>query len=191
LDFGSSCLPSTENITDAQAYASAHGIPAFMTEFGNLYSAVSELGANQNLIGWTEWAYTGQGDITGSPDSEWLVNNPELPPTGDNVNTAALQTLAEPYPQEISGTPDSYSFDNGTFQFSYSTEEADGLGSFPAGSQTTISVPSVEFPNGYEVSVTGGQVVSAPDAPELVIASENGASTVTVTVTADGGAGAG
>ena len=135
LDFGSSCLPSTENITDAQAYASAHGIQAFMTEFGNLYSsvsdqtdtAVSELGANQNLIGWTEWAYTGQGDITGSPDSEWLVNNPELPPTGDNVNTAALQTLAEPYPQEISGTPDSYSFDNGTFQFSYSTEEADGL----------------------------------------------------------------
>ena len=91
-------------------------------------------------------------------------------------------------PQAISGTPDSYSFDNGTFQFSYSTEEADGLGSFPAGSQTTISVPTVEFPNGYDVSVTGGQVVSGPDAPELVIASDNGASTVTVTVTAGSGA---
>ncbi|MFY9765263.1 MAG: hypothetical protein WAK42_09730, partial [Mycobacterium sp.] len=50
----------------------------------------------------------------------------------------------------LSGTPDSYSFDNGTFQFSYSTEEADGLGSFPAGSQTTITVPSVEFPDGYQ-----------------------------------------
>ena len=148
-------------------------------------------GADQNLIGWTEWAYSGQGDITTSvsPSSlESLVYNPELPPTGDNVNTANLETLAEPYPQTVSGTPDSYSFANGTFQFSYSTQEADGLGSFPAGSQTTISVPAVEFPNGYDVSVTGGQVVSGPDAPELVIASDNGASTVTVTVTTAAGA---
>jgi hypothetical protein len=45
------------------------------------------------------------------------------------------------------------------------------LGCFPAGSQTTISVPSVEFPDGYQVSVTGGEVVSAPNAAELVIAS--------------------
>jgi endoglycosylceramidase len=196
IDFGSSCLPSTANITDALTYANAQGIPAFMTEFGNLNGSASdttdtlasELDANQNMVGWTEWAYTGQGDVTGSPNSEWLINNPELPPTGDNVNTAALQALAEPYPQEVSGTPDSFSFTNGTFQFSYSTQEADGLGSFPAGSQTTISVPTVEFPNGYDVSVTGGQVVSGPDAPELVIASDNGANTVTVTVTAAGGA---
>jgi endoglycosylceramidase len=195
IDLGSSCLPSSANISDALAYASAQGIPAFMTEFGNLYSSASdqtdtlasELGANQNLIGWTDWAYTGQGDITGSPDSEWLINDPELAPTGDNVNTAALQALAEPYPQTISGTPESFSFTNGTFQFSYSTAQADGLGSFPAGSQTTISVPTVEFPSGYDVSVTGGQVVSGPDAPELVIASDNGASTVTVTVTAASG----
>jgi endoglycosylceramidase len=43
------------------------------------------------------------------------------------------------------------------------------------------------------VSVTGGQVVSAPDAPELIIESNAGASTVSVTVTAAavGGAGAG
>ena len=89
-------------------------------------------------------------------------------------------------PQAISGTPDSYSFDNSTFQFRYSTEEADGLGSFPAGSQTTISVPSVEFPDGYQVSVTGGEVVSTPNASELVIASNAGASTVTVTVSSAG-----
>ena len=107
-------------------------------------------------------------------------------PSGSNLNTANLDTLAEPYPQVISGTPESYSFDNGTFQFSYSTAEADGLGNFPAGSQTTISVPSVEFPNGYQVSVTGGEVVSLPNAAELVIASNGGASTVTVTVSAAG-----
>jgi endoglycosylceramidase len=120
------------------------------------------------------------------------VYNPELPPTGSNVNTANLDTLAEPYPQLISGTPTSWSFNNGTFDFSYSTAEADGLGSFPGGSQTTISVPAVEFPDGYTVSVTGGEVVSAADAPELVIASDNGASTVSVVVTpaAVGAAGA-
>lgn len=86
----------------------------------------------------------------------------------------------------ISGIPDSYSFDNGTLQFSYFTEEADGLGSFPAGSQTTISVPSVEFPDGYQVSVTGGEVVSAPNASDLIIASNAGASTVAVTVSPAG-----
>jgi endoglycosylceramidase len=187
------CIPNVKNITDnALTYAESQGIPAFMTEFG---ASSDETGisasmqtANDHLIGWTEWAYTSQGDISTTaspPSSESLVYNPELPPTGSNVNTANLDTLAEPYPQVISGTPTSWSFDNGTFDFSYSTEEADGVGSFPAGSQTTISVPAVEFPDGYTVSVTGGEVVSAPDASELIIESDSGASTVTVTVTGD------
>ena len=202
FDLGSlGCIPGVSAVVgNAEAYAEAHDIPAFMTEFGATSDqtaiAAPMQGADGNLIGWTEWAYSSQGDITTSaspPSSESLVFNPEMPPSGTNVNTANLDTLAEPYPQLISGTPTSYSFDNGTFDFTYSTQEADGLGSFPGGSQTTISVPAVEFPNGYEVSVTGGQVVSAPDAPELVIESNAGASTVTVvvTATADGGAGAG
>ena len=177
------------SVQNAETYASAQGIPAFMTEFGasSTQSTITQSmdPADQNLIGWTEWAYTGQNDITtsASPNSlESLVYDPSMAPTGDNVNTANLETLAEPYPQTISGTPDSFSFTNGTFQFSYSTQEADGLGSFPAGSHTTISVPSVEFPNGYTVSVTGGEVVSSTNAAELIIASNSGASTVSVTV---------
>jgi endoglycosylceramidase len=186
------CIPSVAGIVgNAENYAEAQGIPAFMTEFGATSDQAEILapmqGADQHLVGWTEWAYSGQGDITTSanpPGSESLVYNPELPPTGDNVNTANLETLAEPYPQLVSGTPDSYSFDNGTFQFSYSTDEPDGLGSFPAGSQTTIAIPAVEFPDGYQVSVTGGEVISAPNAAELVIASNAGAGAVTVTVSA-------
>jgi endoglycosylceramidase len=188
------CIPSVAGIVgNAENYAQAQGIPAFMTEFGATSDQAQILapmqGADQHLIGWTEWAYSGQGDITTSaspPGSESLVYNPADPLTGANINTVNLDTLAEPYPQLVSGTPTSYSFDNGTFQFSYSTAEADGLGSFPAGSETTISVPSVEFPDGYHVSVTGGEVVSAPNAAELVIASNSGASTVTVTVSAAG-----
>ena len=195
------CVPSVSGVVgNAEAYAEAHDIPAFMTEFGatsdqSQISAPMQ-GADGNLIGWTEWAYSGQGDITTSaspPSSESLVYNPDLPPTGTNVNTANLDTLAEPYPQVISGTPTSFSFENGTFDFSYSTEEANGLGSFAAGSQTIISVPAVEFPNGYDASVVGGHVASLPDAPELLIESNAGASTVSVVVTAAtvGGAGAG
>ncbi|UQX13188.1 hypothetical protein [Candidatus Mycobacterium methanotrophicum] len=67
-------------------------------------------------------------------------------------------------------TPTSYSFDNGAFEFSYATEKADGMGSFPADSKTTISVPPVEFPNGYTVSVTGGEVVSAPNSRRVGLA---------------------
>lgn len=195
FDLGSlGCIPGVSAVVgNAEAYAEAQGIPAFMTEFGassdQTAIAAPMQGADGNLIGWTEWAYSSQGDITTSaspPSSESLVFNPELPPTGTNVNVANLDTLAEPYPQVVSGTPTSYSFDNGTFQFSYSTAEPDGLGSFLAGSHTTISVPSVEFPDGYQVSVTGGEVVSAPNAAELVIASSSGASTVTVTVSAAG-----
>ncbi len=127
---------------------------------------------NNGVLG---WALSGE---------EALVFDPALPPVGDNVNITTLKTIAVPYPQVISGTPNSWSFANGTFQFSYSTDRADGSGSFPAGSQTTISVPAVEFPDGYQVSVNGGHVVSAPNAPELVIASGAGATTISVVVSA-------
>jgi|GEM_PF-5293888 len=63
------------------------------------------------------------------------------------------------------------------------------MGSFPAGSQTTIAIPNVEFPDGYQVSVTGGEVFSAPDLADLVIVSNAEASAVSVTVSAGGLAG--
>jgi endoglycosylceramidase len=172
----------------AKEYATKHGIPAFMNEFGAT-DATSDLNAqmraaNRYMMGWTVWAYTGKGDITtsGSPNAEALVYDPALPPVGDNVNTGNLATLAVPYPQLISGTPKGWSAVDGTFLFSYSTEKVDGSGSFAAGSQTVISVPAVAYPNGYEVTVTGGHVVSAPNAPKLVIVSDDGAATVNVVV---------
>src|SRR6201986_3740077 len=104
------CIPSVSGIVgNAEAYAEAQGIPAFMTEFGAPGDQAESLapmqGADQHLIGWTEWAYSGQGDITTSaspPGSESLVYNPADPLTGANINTANLDTLAEPYPQLVS-----------------------------------------------------------------------------------------
>ncbi len=83
----------------------------------------------------------------------------------------------------VSGTPSRWSFADGTLAFSYTTARVDGTGDFAAGAQTVISVPAVQFPNGYVVTVTGGQVVSAPNATKLVIAAAEGASAVSVTVT--------
>jgi endoglycosylceramidase len=172
----------------AEDYANAHAIPDLMTEFGatnnSTLLADAMNSADQTRTGWLYWAYTGQGDITtsGTTSTEGLVTNPALPPTGDNVDTAMLSQLAQPYPQVIAGIPNSWSVHDGVFQLSYSTEMANGQGSFPAGTHTDISVPAIEYPNGYQVSVTGGEVVSAPNASELVIASENDATTINVTV---------
>ncbi|OYN82367.1 endoglycoceramidase [Mycolicibacterium sphagni] len=170
----------------AQNYSKSHNVPAVMDEFGATSDAsilTKEMAAGDRyLMSWSEWAYTGVGDVTGSPDVEALVYDPTLPPVGDNVNTGNLAILASPYPQLVSGTPNSWSFNNGTFDFSYSTAKVDGSGAFADGALTTISVPAVEYPNGYTVTVTGGHVVSTANAAQLVIASDSGAATVSVVV---------
>lgn len=179
-----------QQASTANAYGKAHNIPVFMNEFGasNLPSDLkAEMSAaDQYLMSWSEWAYSGVGDITtsGSTDGESVVYDPALPPTGGNVNTGSLQVLASPYPQAVSGTPLRLSNAKGTFTFSYSTAEADGSGNFAVGSQSTISVPAVAYPNGYTVTVTGGHVVSAANAPALVIASDTDTGVVQVVVTA-------
>lgn len=174
----------------ANAYGKANNIPVFMDEFGasNLPSDLNAemSAAAKYLMGWSEWAYSGVGDITtsGSTNGESVVYDPALPPTGSNVNTTSLQTLAAPYPQAVSGTPLGFSTANGAFTFSYSTAKADNSGNFAVGAQSTLSVPAVAYPNGYTVAVTGGHVVSAANAPTLVIASDTGAGIVRVVVTA-------
>ncbi|SEA87498.1 MULTISPECIES: cellulase family glycosylhydrolase [unclassified Mycobacterium] len=181
---------ASQQANTAQAYAKAHQIPVIMNEFGasnarsDLYAEMNA--ANANLMSWAVWAYTGYGDITtsGNTDGESLVYNPQLPPTGSNVNTSALQVLTTPFPQAISGTPIAFSNAHGTFDFSYSTAKADGSGNFAPGSQTMISVPAIAYPNGYSVTVTGGQVASAANAPVLVVTSDSGAGMVRVVVTA-------
>jgi endoglycosylceramidase len=169
-------------------YAAQHNVPAFMDEFGatdDTATLKTLMGAaNKHLVSWTQWAYTGKGDITGSPGQEALVYDPALPPVGDNVNTAMLATLAAPYPRVIAGTPNAWSFADGTFRFSYSTAKVDGSGSFATGSQTIISMPAVAFPNGYQVRVVGGHIVSAANAPQLIIASDAGATDISVVVVA-------
>jgi endoglycosylceramidase len=174
-------------ISAARVYSTLHHVPWLMTEFG----ATDDLGnlsemtalADKNRVGWLEWAYSGNDKTSSSPNGQALVLDPSQPPTGANVNTAKLAVLAEPYPQAVAGTPTAWSFTNGVFALTYSTTRVSNpLLRFPAGSRTDISTPAIEFPAGYTVSVTGGRVVSPPNATTLTIASNPGATTIKVSV---------
>ena len=145
-------------------------------------------GADQHLIGWTEWAYSGQGDITTSanpPSSESLVYNP-----------AAADRRQREYRQPGHARRALPAVGLRHPEFLLVRQRRRSSSATPPKSLTAWAASrparrppsrsrSVEFPDGYQVSVTGGDVRSAPNAAELVIAS-NGASTVTVTVSAAG-----
>jgi endoglycosylceramidase len=163
-------------------------MPPLLTEFGatnDLPNIAEMVGlADKYRLGWLEWAYTGHDKTSSSPDGQALVLDPSKPPTGANVLTDKLKTLAEPYPQAVAGTPASWSFTKGTFRLTYSTARADGAGRFPTGSETDIAVPAIQFPAGYRVHVTGARVVSGPNAAVLRLRSSARATSVTVSVTA-------
>ena len=188
VGLGSGICPILDTLTMGSdvGFANRRTWPAMLTEFGatrdvsNLTEVVQL--ADKYRIGWLEWAYTGN-DITSQDSSaQALVLDPAQPPTGSNVVASTLKALAEPYPQVVAGTPTTWSFKNGVFTLTYTTTRVDATGPFPAGSETDIATPAVQFPAGYTVSATGASVLSAPGAPLLRIASNPGATTITVTV---------
>jgi endoglycosylceramidase len=142
--------------------------------------------ADRDMVPWMEWSFCPCDDPTGAT-SDPLVLDPSKPPTGSNLGQVALHTLVEPYPQVIAGTPKSWGFTRATgmFTFSYVTAKAGG-GSFPAGSVTEVAAPSVVYGSGYAANVTGGKIVSAPNADVLQVASCPGASTVQVSIAPTG-----
>ncbi len=185
IDFGCGAYYDLA-LTRGEDYADSHGIPAFLTEFGSTarLKAIDAMipVADRFRLNWTEFAYATSEVTSSDPIGQALVFDPSKPPVGDNVDWDKLAIIAAPYPQVVGGTPESWSYHDGVFQLSYSTERADGLGSFAAGTQTVISVPPIEYPDGYHVEVTGGTVVSNANAPVLFIESTSGASTVSVVV---------
>ena len=138
--------------------------------------------ADSHQISWIEWSYCGCEDPTGTvpPSTEGLVANPRLPGTGANVNEAKLAVLAEPYPRLVAGTPASYSFDAASHRFRlvYTTRSPTAH-TFGTGACTAVVIPSIQFPHGYVVQVSGARVSSAPDAGVLMLA-QVGASDHTV-----------
>ncbi len=166
-------------------------VTPLLSEFGasDRLKSIAEMvdRAAEHRTGWQYWAYCGCGDptTTGGNDKQALVLDPHQPPTGANVKTEKLKVLATPHPTAVAGTPTSYRFfrATGRFTFTYSSVKAAGGGRFPVGSQTTVAMPAIQYPNGYSVSVQGATVVSAPNAPELVLEQGPGTAPIRVTVT--------
>ncbi|MHB8669393.1 MAG: cellulase family glycosylhydrolase [Acidimicrobiales bacterium] len=153
-------------LSNALAHSATSGSALLETEFGatmNTSTITRQLSQyDQATVPWMFWSYTRYIDALSS-------NGTLEPPTGTNVNQAMLGALARPYPQLVAGTPIAWNFEPATKAFSlrYSTNRADGRGAFPAGSETDVAVPALQYPNGYRVSVSGGRAVSTPNAPVL------------------------
>jgi endoglycosylceramidase len=144
----------------------------------------------------TEWgATTSSSDIdrqTGELDSAllpWIfwsigeiVADQTQPPTSTNLIPSTVQSLVQPYPEAVAGTPVSYSYASATreLDFGWSTDSPDGRRIPPNTPPTVFEVPSTVFPNGYSVKVVGGFVKSKPCAPLLQVVPLKGATQVSV-----------
>ncbi len=177
--------------SNMERHVKQRSVTPLLTEFGasdNLTSLADMVDrAAKHRTGWQYWAYCGCADptTTGSGDKQALVLDPQQAPTGSNVKTDKLRTLAIPHPTAVAGTPTSYAFNRttGRFTLTYTSLKAAGGGRFPAGSQTTVATPAIQYPSGYTVNVTGATVVSAPNAAELVLEQGPGTAPIRVTVT--------
>jgi endoglycosylceramidase len=190
LPTGDACS-TVENMPfqNADSRSQATGDAQLLTEFG----ATDDLAtieriiddADRHMVGWQYWHYCGCDDpTTQAATQQALVDDASKPPSGDNVRQAKLEVLSRPYPQAIAGTPESYGFDPASdrFQLAYATTGPDGRRFGPA-EQTEIFVGHLHYADGYEATVDGGEVVSAPNADVLRISARPGATRVTVTVT--------
>lgn len=161
------------------------GEPTLITEFGAGgpeadFNAVESL-ADQQMIGWYEWAYWSQDN--GSPQTYALVENAAQGPVYGNVHLDQLDAITRPYPRLIAGTPTSWSYNVATDGFALRYRPVPvGGGSFPLGTTSQIVLPSLHYPHGYVPEVLGATILSAPNASVLVIAACPGATAVTVEV---------
>jgi endoglycosylceramidase len=181
---------------NANKRAETTGDALLLTEFGATDARDVLLGvlerADRAMVGWQEWHYCGCADPTtsGPGDKQAIVRDPNKPPAGDNVVKGTLDTIVRPYPQVVSGTPESWAFDpdKRVFDFAYSTKRAHGGALFPTGAETEIAVPRRQYPNGYAVAVQGGAVHSEGGGELLRVAACSGNGRVTVKVQPGSGA---
>ena len=161
------------DFANAAAQISQLGAVSLLTEFGasddqDDIGRVAGL-ADQHLTSWIYWAYKNYDDPTGSASEGLFSNDADL-----STLKPKADLLIRPYPQAIAGTPTALSFNTTSKAFSLSY--APNASTAP----TLIFVPSLQYPNGYQVSVQGGTVLSAAGAPLLQIANTPGAAQVQV-----------
>lgn len=145
---------------DAQRAGRRWDTPVLLGEFGASASPLNTTTltrlADDHQMSWMYW------------DDNYYRTAP------DEVRTDLVRT----YPQATAGTVLSQRFEpaTGSFELRYRPDSA-------ATAPTTVVVPTEVYPNGYEVTVEGGTVTSAPDAGRLSVVADPAAVTVTLAVT--------
>ncbi len=168
----------SEERPDIATVKQPEGPAWFMSEFGAttsepLMERLTKI-ADELQLGWTYWQWKYYDDPTGS-SAEALVES-------DGSLSPSVHALSRVYPQAVAGTPVSFSFDPRTREFHLFYVPATGIHA-----PTVIAVPtSLVYPHGYQVTVEGGVVRSAPGADRLAVTNTDGAATVSVTITPAG-----
>lgn len=163
-------------VANAVAAAERDRAPLLATEFGATFDPVV-LGRlsgqlDQALVPWAVWDYSYLIADRGRPAGR--ANLPSL---------ETLAALARPYPTAVAGTPTALSFDAATrsFDLTYLTTGPHRR-HYPRGLATVVSIPELQYPDGYRVEVRGATVTSAPCAETLTLRSRPGAGEVTLRV---------
>ncbi len=186
-----STLSSTNSIAliDSQSIAKSNNTGFFVDEFGGVNDSLASLPSivtffDQNQVSWAYWVFEQGFGVRTATDGQSIIINRTLPPTDSNIDVPRLQAIVEPYPRVIAGTPLNYGYDStsNTMTLSYSKIDVKGK-EMPFFIPTEIFVPTRNYPNGYNVQVNGGFVISKSNSPILLLIRDPHASTVTVNVT--------
>ncbi len=169
--------PESAVFDNADATSSNLSGASFMSEFGSSddlgdIARMTQM-ADQHLMSWDYWSYKSYNDPTGSGSSESMFSQDS---SLGSVKTGKLALLERTYPQATAGTPGSLYFDPATANFSYSYTPN------TATAPTVIFVPTLHYPNGYQVSVTGARVISAANSQLLLLQNLPGSTSVQVSV---------
>ncbi|HEY1693490.1 MAG TPA: cellulase family glycosylhydrolase [Polyangiaceae bacterium] len=167
-------------IANAVAWSADAGGAILNTEWGASTSPLTlgpeSKALDEAFVPWIFWSFCCE-----------LVDAFDAGPDAGVVASTA-DVLVHAFPLAVAGTPQSLSLDTTaeTLSFAWSTSPVSGAASFPAGTPTAIEVPARAYPQGYEATVTGGWVTSAPCASLLTVEAMPGTETVTVDVAPGG-----
>jgi endoglycosylceramidase len=116
--------------------------------------------ADENLMGWTHWAYKRWNDPTTADTAQGLFAD-----DGDlsTVKAEKVRRLVRTYAQATAGTPLAMSFDvgDGDFEFRYRPD-------LSIDAPTEIFVSPLHYPGGWTATVEGGNVVGQTSTRLLV-----------------------
>ena len=104
---------------------------------------------------------------------EEIVPDLHQTPGGANLTPQAT-AIVRPHPIAVAGTPAAMHYDASTkaFDFAWTARRAGG-GFFLPGTVTSVSIPTLIYPNGYTVQVQGARVRRVPCAPTLTLATNS------------------